>query len=127
MSTRAVYSFRDERSTHHVYKHWDGYPSGAAKAISDSLSKAWPLPRFEADEFSAAFVAANKTAGGDLRLTDDPGSHGDLEFRYEIYSARRELRVTCFSVANFDRSVDGHLFDGTLVEFQTWADEERAT
>jgi len=63
MSTRAMYTFIDPESkeTHHVYKHYDGYPKGAARWIKAALAYAWPLPRFEADEFAAAFVAANKS------------------------------------------------------------------
>lgn len=68
MSTRAVYTFIgcaefDRGERHHVYKHCDGYPSGAADAIAAAIPLAWPLPRFEADEFAAAFVAGNKERG----------------------------------------------------------------
>ncbi len=48
-----------------VYKHRDGYPSGAAQAIEAALPCAWPLPRFEPDEFAAAFVRANKRSAED--------------------------------------------------------------
>jgi hypothetical protein len=49
-----------------VYKHRDGYPSGAAKAIEAALSCAWPLPRFEPDEFAAAFLRGNKKSAEDF-------------------------------------------------------------
>ena len=42
-----------------VYEHSDGYPDGAVCWITKALEYAWPLPRFEVDEFAAAFVAAN--------------------------------------------------------------------
>jgi hypothetical protein len=63
MSTRAMYTFRnaDGSEEYHVYKHSDGYPTGAAEALVAALEHAWPLPRYEADEFAAAFVAANKS------------------------------------------------------------------
>lgn len=62
MSTRAIYSFfGDDDAPRHVYKHSDGYPTGAAEAIENALEFAWPLPRYENDEFAAAFVAANKS------------------------------------------------------------------
>lgn len=62
MSTRALYSFLDENKVaYHVYKHSDGYPTGALDAIDAAMPFAWRLPRFEADDFAAAFVAANKT------------------------------------------------------------------
>ncbi len=63
MSTRALYTFRDNDGEYHVYKHHDGYPSGAIEAILNSLMFAWNPPRFEADEFAAAFVAGNKSHG----------------------------------------------------------------
>jgi hypothetical protein len=60
MSTRATYTFIDEHDTIHVYKHHDGYPTGALDAIGLAFPYAWTLPRFEADDFAAAFVAGNK-------------------------------------------------------------------
>ena len=72
MGTRAVYFFEDchtDGRYYGVYKHYDGYPQGAAAHIEDAKSYAWPLPRWEADEFAAAFVAANKNPkGGEVRL-----------------------------------------------------------
>lgn len=66
MSTRAMYTFRDGHGEYHVYKHHDGYPSGAIEAILNALLFAWTPPRFEADEFAAAFVAGNK----EIHVTD---------------------------------------------------------
>lgn len=64
MSTRTCYRFIDRPSDGAevvtVYKHSDGYPEGAVCWITKALDFAWPLPRFEADEFAAAFIAANK-------------------------------------------------------------------
>ena len=66
MSTRACYRFFPENGPNDwpgvvtVYRHHDGYPSGAAKAIEAALDHAWKLPRFEPDEFAAGFVTANK-------------------------------------------------------------------
>ena len=68
MSTQAIYSFVDESGTARVFKHWDNYPEGAALFLNKAKELAWPLPRFEADEFAAAFIAANKTRAGDLRV-----------------------------------------------------------
>ena len=84
MSTRACYTFIDSDNTFHVYKHHDGYPSGAAEFIKLAIAKAWKLPRFEAADFGAAFVAANKDGGGGVYLTSHYRNHGDLEYRYEI-------------------------------------------
>jgi hypothetical protein len=55
-----MYTFKDNDSTLHVYKHHDGYPTGAAQWLNNALAFAWSLPRYEADDFAAAFVAGNK-------------------------------------------------------------------
>jgi hypothetical protein len=97
MSTRAVYTFKDEYdNTHHVYKHHDGYPSGAIEFILKALDKSWPLPRFESSDFAAAFVAANKDSGGGVYLTKGPEDHGDLSFKYEVTAKDDVLQVKVF-------------------------------
>ena len=71
MGTRAIYIFEDEHEEVHVYKHYDNYPLGAVDFIENAKEFAWELPRFEADEFAAAFVAANKNrTGGGVRLVN---------------------------------------------------------
>lgn len=71
MGTRAIYIFEDEHEEVHVYKHYDNYPLGAVDFIENAKEYAWELPRFEADEFAAAFVAANKNRkGGEVRLVN---------------------------------------------------------
>jgi len=71
MGTRAIYIFEDEHEEVHVYKHYDNYPQGAVDFIENAKEFAWELPRFEADEFAASFVAANKDRrGGGVRLVN---------------------------------------------------------
>jgi hypothetical protein len=104
MSTRGMYTFIDppekdrkvSRRRFHIYRHMDNYPTGARQAIARALPFAWALPRFEADEFAAAFVAGNKPRpgsadpGGGIRIvggTSDADRRrfaGDVEYRYEI-------------------------------------------
>ncbi len=85
MSTRCVVTFKQkDESTYHVYKHHDGYPETMLPLIAATLGKAWPLPRYENDDFAAAFVATAKQGGGGVRLTTDYKTHGDIEFRYEV-------------------------------------------
>ena len=115
MGTRAVYTFIDEDGRHSVYKHWDGYPAGACKFIANALPLAWPLPRFEADEFAAAFVAANKKEAGNLRLTSGPAAHGDLAYAYEICCQGGCLHVRIFKAGY------GSLFEGSLEDAQQFA------
>ena len=63
MSTRALYTFKGESDAEswNVYKHCDGYPTGAANVLQTTVAFfAWNAPRYEADEFAAAFCAAGK-------------------------------------------------------------------
>jgi hypothetical protein len=115
MSTRAVYTFKDDHQVIHVYKHYDGYPEGGLGAINNAKRLAWELPRFEADEFAAAFVAANKVNSGDVRLIPQGIMNpldfaSDAEFHYIVSVDAGELSVTVFET-------DGNLvFKGLLSE-----------
>ena len=98
MSTRAIYSFETDMGAVHVYKHHDGYPTGAADALKAAQAFAWPLPRYEGDDFAAAFVAANKTGqGGGVRLIPQglqPQQFAsDVEYRYVISVDGRMVTV----------------------------------
>jgi len=106
MSTRATYTFVEtggvDQKYYHVYKHHDGYPEGAAKWIAAALDYAWPLPRYEADELAAAFVAANKDGSGGIRLVADGSKNAwknkaaDQDFHYEITPFGDDLYVKVY-------------------------------
>ena len=109
MGTRAVYTFKDENDSFSVYKHYDGYPTGEGRGegafgfIQAAKEFAWDLPRFEAAEFAAAFIAANKNkAGGDVYFTDGYECHGDLSYRYEITRDGKDLKVKVFEAQGWD-------------------------
>ena len=77
MGTRGLYRFIEEHhdselpdKTITIYSQYDNYPEGALEFIKNTLSNAWELPRFEADEFSAAFVSANKDKEGGYRIIE---------------------------------------------------------
>ena len=98
MSTRAIYTFKDDDgSVFTVFKHWDGYPSGAYKFIQNAFAYSWELPRFEADDFGAGFIAGNKPkGGGDLRLINDATTNADvlgIEYHYMIEPEGDRLKV----------------------------------
>lgn len=104
MSTRAVYTFIDKHDKFHVYKHWDNYPEheeakdvGAYAFIRQAKALAWDLPRFEASEFGAAFIATHKKEGGGVYLTKGWKYHGDLSYRYEIRAVGDKLEVKTFN------------------------------
>jgi hypothetical protein len=83
MGTRAVVIFKDESGSFKVYKHWDGYPDNMVPLIKAAACKAWELPRFEADEYAAAFVAHAKKGSGDVRLLNG-AIPPDVEFVYSV-------------------------------------------
>ena len=105
MSTRACYIFKDQYGEYAVYKHHDGYPQGARGHIAAAAAVAWPLPRYEADEFGAAFVAANKPHDGGVRLINGSWESfpADIEYAYVIEPSGRGLKVTGYSVTDGGR------------------------
>lgn len=109
MSTRGLYTFIDsDNSQFTVFKHWDNYPNGAYQFIQNALALAWDLPRFEADEFAAAFIAANKKGGGDLRLLNADSTNGDalgVEYHYFIRALGYNLEIITRDIWN-DKNLD---------------------
>lgn len=100
MSTRAVITFVDEFKKYAVYRHNDGYPEGQHGVIADikeALKFAWPLPRFEADEFATAFIRASKDGPGNIYLTTRASAHGDLDYEYEVSVTGLFLKVNVFT------------------------------
>jgi hypothetical protein len=120
MSTRAIYSFRDQSDTYHVYVHYDGYPSGAAAYFKRWLDSglSWELPRFEADEAAAGFVAANKTGQGGVRLVKNRTDCVDVEYGYRIYQDDdNRLCVQCVTANYWDSIYEEVIFDGDMDTF----------
>ena len=118
MSTRGLYTFTDsDGGKFTVFKHWDNYPEGAHKFIQNALRLAWDLPRFEADEFGAAFIAANKKGGGDLRLINEATTNGDvlgIEYHYFIEPAGHMLQVIARDIWN-DRFLPAVYINATAI------------
>jgi hypothetical protein len=130
MGTRAVYTFRDNSGEqHHVYKHWDGYPEGAAQWIVNGLKEAWELPRYEADDMAAAFITANKRGGGDIRLMQSGAiadvAPSDIAYWYEVWQAPNgQLIVKAWAVNNWDGWKAEEVFYGRLADFAAHYSEE---
>lgn len=131
MSTRAVYTFTDfdTGAEYHVYKHHDGYPEGehgGIATIEKALKHAWPLPRYEADEFGAAFVAANKDCPGGVRLliSDRKAFPCDIAYHYVVnLNEDNQLTVECRRPPDEDTGKLGTLIErGTLKEMKAWAE-----
>jgi len=119
MGTRAVFTFQDERESYSVYKHWDGYEEGACVFIVNAIPYSWGMHRYEACDFAAAFVAANKKAGGDVYFSKGHQDHGDLEYFYELMKAPNGqfiIRATNYGYDNYDKFPDV-FFYGRLKDF----------
>ena len=109
MSTRGLYTFKDNGGEFTIFKHWDNYPIndkgyGAHFFITQALKYAWPLPRYEADEFATSFIAANKKwGGGDIRLLSADATNGDalgVSYWYTIEADGDRLKVSCRDLFN---------------------------
>ncbi len=117
MATRCTLTIRDRpgaNQSYSVYRHNDGYPDtqhGVLETLKLVLSYAWPLPRFEADDFAAAIIAAWKrpayrpspttpdyiAQGGNIRITAGRDEHNDTEYHYEITpTPKGRIRVMCY-------------------------------
>lgn len=94
MSTRCVVTFKDANESFAVYKHWDGYPENIIECIESAKAFAWELPRFEASDFAAAFIAANKKEGGNVYLSVGADYHGDLSYEYTVTCEDGQLVTT---------------------------------
>lgn len=100
MSTRAVFTFKesDPKETYHIYQHLDGDPKQALINIKKAGLLAFKLPRYQASDYSAAFVAATKTGGGNIYLTTSFDDHGDLSYRYEITAVKGIIFIDAYQV-----------------------------
>jgi hypothetical protein len=129
MSTRAIYTFKGFGEQYHVFKHHDGYPKGAADAIKKALPYAWEMPRYEPDEFAAAFIAGNKPFGGGVRVAKSRTQYSDVEFGYTIYPLEHkkqhdypqmnvgQLLIDVVSTDYWDGKKEMLLFRGPLNSF----------
>ena len=115
MSTRAVYTFHSvaspegatDRNPISIYKHHDGYPSGALSFLSNASLYCTDEVKFTTcsyvdtnsylddevepitvasvrDQFVLGFMMSNGN-GGHKYFTPSPEAHGDIEYAYNIY------------------------------------------
>jgi hypothetical protein len=126
MSTRALYNFIDDTDTYTVYKHHDGYPSGAIDWIENALMFAWELPRFEANEFSAAFIRANKNHEGGIRLVNRPigNNYSDTEYQYEITYSKELWKSLMIKIFQGNPTDNKLIFEGTLEQCKQFVKEK---
>ena len=127
MATRAVYTFKDSADTFAIYKHHDGYPSGAAEWLTAGFNKSWSKDggAFEAAELAASFVAANKDGAGGVYLSKGQRYHGDLSYDYVISNKKGDAIIQVYehrwvkyenSLIPYDKK-RVRIFQGTFAKF----------
>lgn len=123
MGTRAVLIFcGDDGAEHGVYQHWDGDPRTVAANLDKARTLAWPLPRYEADEFAAAYVAAVKTGEGNVRLMERPNADVGQSYTYVVTPERNKaggLYLNVMVYGGLRRELA--LFGGATGGFRSWA------
>ena len=112
MSTRCTITVQDAIGSYTLYRHSDGYPEsehGVLASLASVLPLAWPLPRFEADEFAASIIAAWKKIPGGIRMVA-AGRDLGVEYHYVIRPANvpGTLEVQVFSVDGDEDGNDVH-------------------
>jgi hypothetical protein len=124
MGTRSIWTFTDMGYTPpqemHVYKHWDGYPAGAVMFIVNTFAsgRVWKLPRWEADEFGAGFIATNKEGAGDCRLATSRHQASDVAFGYTLWAGQNgSLVIRVVSTNYWDEPKETLVFEGLLATF----------
>jgi hypothetical protein len=104
MSTRSNIIVDDGKKRIQIYRHWDGHPENVIDDLMIALEYAWPLPRFEADDFAAAIIRAWKNKeGGNIYIDGSPEKweliHGDVDYIYVVKPPIEKLPI----VEVFDR------------------------
>jgi hypothetical protein len=130
MSTRAIYKFGGEtqEAPVDVYKHHDGYPSGAVLWIRKANKQAAHLlqdypasPLTRRDAMIIGFLTHNTGH----RLISEEKLHGDIEYVYEIQNyGNLENEIKAYYIDHDwenNTSVKKLIFTGSLDEMEEWS------
>lgn len=117
MSTRAVYTFISKSDWGlkevHIYKHHDGYPTGAIEFIDNATRGYASTDIPQRDTLVANFIIENRVHGL-IEITSHWKHHGDLEYRYEI---EEDLTIRIFELS-FDSDAWSLRYEGHLDKFK---------
>jgi len=108
MATRATYSFeRPHGPQVTVYKHWDGYPQGAAEHLADALT-------------AEAFIRKHP----DAEITAERDAHGDTEWHYSVYHyADKTIKIWVMCRRQYTGSNDWlTVYDGPV---DAWFEQQK--
>ena len=143
MSTNALIKFYDTpghsfgegpNQTFYVYQHWDGYPAGVAITLAMTFDYAFKLPRWQANDFSAAFIAANKNSdnsvkqGGNIYISDG-SDYKDYEYHVTFKDGDVRVKVLDPYTDGLDpyelKDIEVIIFEGTFREFIEYTEAQK--
>jgi len=133
MGTKAAIKFADEAGAYAiVYTQFDGDPKGIQRMLLRAIDEelVWRFPRFEADEFAAGFISANKKNEGGFRIMNTMSDLWcDFVYVVNFNSDLGEIGVTvghCKGHDELDRPEYVFMWDGRLSTMHTAYAEEAA-
>lgn len=91
MGINAVVTFIDANNVCDVYVHGNAYPENINQMIENAKEYAFKFPRFEASDFAAAFIAANKTKGGGNIYFGDEDM--EVDYSYTVSVRQNKFRI----------------------------------
>ena len=110
MGTKAAIKFADDAGRYAiVYTQSDGGPKGIQRMLLRAIDEelVWRFPRFEADEFAAGFISANKKNEGGFRILNTMADlYCDFVYVVTFNSHEGEISVTighCKGTDQLDR------------------------
>lgn len=119
MFIRAVLTFKEAFGAFSVYQHSDGYPHNEAGVIPrlhhmfECGRYAWKLPRFEAGEAAAGYIAQEKREPGGFRIVNDP-EKVDWSWRYVISAGVEGVDNGSPTISVYREGWRRPVFKGTL-------------
>jgi len=135
MSTRAIYKFFEDVVSNEppidIYKHHDGYPSGAVNWIRNANEQAAHLlqdhPAMHLTRRDAMIIGFLTHNTGYRKISEEK-LHGDIEYVYEIQNYGNLSReIYAYFIEHDwdnDTSVKKQIFKGSLDEMEEWSKGE---
>ena len=131
MATRACYKFEtfpglgvapSSHNTVIVYRHWDGYPSGAQDHLHCILTHKNPF----ANEQARHFMECNDRNSGKTTTEETDHVHDDCDYFYHLawfpsnHEAIPKPQITVWKSTRYDKHLEGDwavLFKGSFDHF----------
>lgn len=115
----ALFVFADDYGSSCVYV-WRCDMATAYTMIKNTVTHEWApsIDRFNSEEYSALFIAANKARPFDMIITgefDEMDSYEDVDAVYEIYASQDQKSIHIMPVTSDDGATSVWEFRKTLL------------